>query len=115
MDNISWLGEVDFVWRTDELTFLFFTLRVDTIEYLLEHGANATIKDANGQIACCHSAASHGKLDLLKLTLNQTIPNCVNSKNNQGKTPLHLAGAAGQVDTIEFLMKHHEISQLCTY
>ena len=53
----------------------------------------------------CHSAVNQGRLDLLNLTLYQEGPNCINSKNNQGETPLHLACDAGKIDIMEYLLK----------
>ncbi|ESP05113.1 hypothetical protein LOTGIDRAFT_101181, partial [Lottia gigantea] len=61
---------------------------------LLQHGADATELDPNGQNSL-HVAASKGKAELLQiLMINQDV-NCRNAEN---KTPLWLAAAEGQFD-----------------
>ena len=72
------------------------------VAYLLDRGADASVKDAAGRTAA-HRAARTGALDVLA-TLLRRAPTLVAARDVRGLTPLHHAAAGGRSMAIEALV-----------
>ena len=97
---------------------------MEIVELLSKKGANAKIQDKWGY-SPIHTAAARGFQDIIKALLNKSITNhnkynggdnscnhkcplnndLVNSRDRQGKTPLHQAVINNKIPIIEYLIK----------
>ena len=60
---------------------------------------------------CLHLAAASNDWRTLRALLKMTaFANCVNSLNNNGETPLHLAAQGGELRSVELLLSHGAIT-----
>ncbi|KAL6624649.1 hypothetical protein ACP70R_031970 [Stipagrostis hirtigluma subsp. patula] len=77
--------------------------RLDTVEYLLDHGADPSLASSLGATAL-HHAAGIGKLEVMKLLLSKGAD--VESESDAG-TPLVWAAGHGQQDAVKLLLEHN--------
>ncbi|KAN0141689.1 Ankyrin repeat-containing domain protein [Lactarius tabidus] len=73
---------------------------------MLDHNAGVHVCGAGGD-SLLHCAAIAGRLEVARLLLKLDIE--VNSRNNEGSTPLHLASAGyevGNPDIVRLLLDH---------
>ncbi|RLN08981.1 hypothetical protein C2845_PM11G05400 [Panicum miliaceum] len=77
---------------------------VDTVQYLLDHGANLDKPDANGATPL-HLAAAGGNCEIVKALLSKGDD--VHSFCGIGSTPLHLAAACKQYSALKVLLDNH--------
>lgn len=73
----------------------------DSVQKLLEHGANANMRDHSGNLPL-HLAAAEGHLEVVQLLICQTAN--PQQRNNQGASALQLACRNGKVDTVHYLL-----------
>ncbi|KAJ8131634.1 hypothetical protein O1611_g1991 [Lasiodiplodia mahajangana] len=77
---------------------------VGVIEFLLEHGADPTIRTKSGS-SVLHRAAQNGHLGVVQvLTSNKYKAINPNIFKNNGATALHMAVYNGRLDAIEYLL-----------
>lgn len=74
----------------------------DSVQKLLEHGADANMVDYYGNLPL-HLAAEKGHLEVVQLLIQQTAN--PRQRNNQGATALQLACRQGKVDTVQYLLE----------
>lgn len=74
----------------------------DSVQKLLEHGANANMRDYSGNLPL-HLAAAEGHLEVVQLLICQTAN--PRQRNNQGASALQLACRNGKVDTVQYLLE----------
>ncbi|XP_059176235.1 serine/threonine-protein phosphatase 6 regulatory ankyrin repeat subunit B-like [Physella acuta] len=72
------------------------------IESMLQHGANVSLADIEGN-TCLHEAARYCSKKILKLLLQHKAE--VNQQNVNGETPLMIACVSGNVEAAEVLLK----------
>ena len=73
------------------------------LETVLEEGCSPDIKDENGN-SLIHLAVSNNRIESLAVLLNAGVKaDLINARNNENKTPLMLAVATGDLDTVKFL------------
>lgn len=75
--------------------------REDTVELLLQRGANANIPDQAGNTSLHHAAREDRRVILRLLLENKGDPNF---KNNEGMTPLHTATTYDQIAIVKMLL-----------
>lgn len=75
----------------------------DTVETLLEHGADANMVANDGNLPL-HLAAAEGHLEVVQMLLGKTENPQLS--NNQGATAFQLAAQRGKVDTVQYLLEH---------
>uniref|UniRef100_R7W0W8 Protein TANC2 n=1 Tax=Aegilops tauschii TaxID=37682 RepID=R7W0W8_AEGTA len=73
------------------------------LRYLLDHGADLTQEEDDGDTVL-HHAARRGRCEIVKLLLARGAD--VNGSSQHG-TPLHLAAVKGHESTVEVLLEHH--------
>jgi ankyrin repeat protein len=76
---------------------------LDTVELLVEHGADVDVRDLDGNTPL-HLAASEGKIDVVKF-LVERWPEGVREKSELQATPLRLAAGVGDIDVVKFLVE----------
>ncbi len=108
-------------WGATPLHFAARYGYVDCARLFLENGADTDIEDKRGKspldratrygrnnmlrlISAPHRAAGKGKLDELK-KLIQTYPTLLDARDEEGKTPLHLAVENGRFETAQWLLE----------
>ncbi|KAK8793561.1 hypothetical protein WA171_002695 [Blastocystis sp. BT1] len=62
--------------------------RKETVQYLLEHGANPNVVDHN-QCSALHYACSDAHSDIIHLLIDHKAD--VNCRDSKGRTPIHYA------------------------
>ncbi|XP_059176236.1 ankyrin-3-like [Physella acuta] len=72
------------------------------IESMLQHGANVSLADIEGN-TCLHEAARYCSKEILELLLHYKAE--VNQQNVNGETPLMIACVSGNVEAAEILLK----------
>ncbi|XP_059176234.1 serine/threonine-protein phosphatase 6 regulatory ankyrin repeat subunit B-like [Physella acuta] len=72
------------------------------IESMLQHGANVSLADVEGN-TCLHEAARYCSKEILELLLHYKAE--VNQQNVNGETPLMIACVSGNVEAAEILLK----------
>nr|XP_017212251.1 espin-like [Danio rerio] len=77
--------------------------RVEAVNWLLVHGAEAEVETNCGALPA-HYAAAKGDLTCLKLLIGRA-PGSINRQTNMGATPLYLACQEGHLHVVEFLVK----------
>ncbi|KAG2651020.1 hypothetical protein PVAP13_1NG388919 [Panicum virgatum] len=77
---------------------------VDTVQYLLDHGANPDKPDANGSTPL-HLAAAGGNCEIVKALLSKGAD--IHSFFGIGSTPLHMAAACKQYNAMKVLLDNH--------
>ncbi|CAN6272688.1 unnamed protein product [Urochloa humidicola] len=77
---------------------------VDTVQYLLDHGANPDKADGNGSTAL-HLAAAGGNCEIVNALLSKGAD--VHSFCGIGSTPLHMAAACKQYSAMKVLLDHN--------
>ena len=80
-----------------------FSYDINTVKFLLEHGADVNIKDITGAIPL-HWAVKYGHTNVAKLFLEYGAD--VNAKNSQGLKPFDLAITQGNMDMTMILAEH---------
>ncbi|XP_046451149.1 serine/threonine-protein phosphatase 6 regulatory ankyrin repeat subunit B-like [Daphnia pulex] len=108
LDVILETGKFDINYRDEEgRTALHFALNaknMTTARYLLENGADPTIRDKN-EVTPFHLAASHATTtDIIKLILKGSLVD-ISSRDDDGMTTLHYAIEASNVITARYLLK----------
>jgi ankyrin repeat protein len=73
------------------------------VKFLLNSGADVSIRDSTGRTAL-HAAASSGCLECMGLILAATDDKLVDIADHQAQTPLHLAAAAGHTTAVQYLL-----------
>lgn len=76
------------------------TVKVEMIEWMLAHGANAMAKDRQGTTALHVAAEEDG--DMCRLLITAGVP--VNIRNESGLTPLHFAVLEGKRHIVKLLV-----------
>ena len=87
----------------------------ELVQLFLDHNADPRARDGDGD-TLLHCAALAGRLKVVRLLLerNADLNVEVNSRNNKGSTPLHLASAGyheGDPDIVRLLLDHDADSQ----
>ena len=87
----------------------------ELVQLFLDHNADPRARDGDGD-TLLHCAALAGRLKVVRLLLerNADLNVEVNSRNNKGSTPLHLASAGyheGNPDIVRLLLDHGADSQ----
>lgn len=82
------LGEATTPWRLTPLLLAAKAGSARKLDWLLRQGADASLRDRNGQTAL-HLAAQHGRLEAVQVLLREGMP--VDARNDFGQTPLMLA------------------------
>ncbi|KAM9797847.1 B-cell lymphoma 3 protein homolog [Neosynchiropus ocellatus] len=91
--------------RQTPLHLAVITQQPDMVEVLLRAGADPAAMDRNGQTAI-HLCCEYSQLDCLSLLLTKKNPSsCLEKKNCEGLTPLHLAVQHGRKDMASELLK----------
>lgn len=67
------------------MLFLFALGHIDIVKLLLNHQADVTIQDNDGNTAA-HRAGQNGHINVVHLLI-QSDENLANCKNNRGQTP----------------------------
>ena len=75
----------------------------EVVRFLLEKGADATLRDKHGRTPL-HFAAQYGH-EVLCATLLEAQGVDVNAKDNDEWTPLHLASLKGNAEVVRFLLE----------
>ena len=80
---------------------------VEMVKYLLERGADANIRRNQLGETCLQTLAAftRNSIEMLDLLVERGNMD-VNARNNQGGTPFHSAGASGNVELVEYLLKN---------
>ncbi|XP_077994497.1 uncharacterized protein LOC144448217 [Glandiceps talaboti] len=84
--------------------------RLQAIQLLLKYGADMTVV-CDREKTVLHKAAEWGHLDVVKYFVSQCHFD-VNMRSRDGITPLHLAAAYGNTDTVMFLLDHKALISL---
>ncbi|KAL1500744.1 hypothetical protein ABEB36_006189 [Hypothenemus hampei] len=74
----------------------------ETVKLIGGRGANLWIRNARGDLPL-HEAAASGRRELVVWLLNMR-PSQVNARNNDGRTPLHMAALNDNVDMCKILL-----------
>uniref|UniRef100_A0AAR5QFV8 Uncharacterized protein n=1 Tax=Dendroctonus ponderosae TaxID=77166 RepID=A0AAR5QFV8_DENPD len=74
----------------------------ETVKLIAARGANLWMRNARGDFPL-HDAAASGRRELVSWLLNMR-PSQVNAKNNDGRTPLHLAALNDNADMCKILL-----------
>ncbi|XP_050300061.1 ankyrin repeat domain-containing protein 35 isoform X2 [Anthonomus grandis grandis] len=74
----------------------------ETVKLIGARGANLWLRNARGDFPL-HEAAGSGRRELVAWLLNMR-PSQVNSRNNDGRTPLHMAALNDNVDMCKILL-----------
>ena len=77
---------------------------------LLQHGADKSIRDPEGNNALMHAVA-RGKLDLVKLLLSE-LNFDLNAGNSEGRCALHIAAALGNKDIVKELVENLKLMKM---
>ncbi|XP_018569762.1 uncharacterized protein LOC108909819 [Anoplophora glabripennis] len=77
--------------------------RLNTADYLMEHGADINVKDNDGNTVL-HLAAEFGRLDTVKYLLAQGAT--VDVRNNNGWTVLHLSAGYDRLNAVKCFVEH---------
>ena len=83
----------------------------DTINLLVQRGANVTLQDDLGNTPL-HIAASIGDIQTAELLLDKN-PAIINMQNKQGNTPLHEAAINEQIEMIKWLLNKGAHKSIC--
>ena len=75
----------------------------DTVNVLVDEGADVNSRDVNGQTPL-QFAASNGRSDKAELLITKGAN--VSAKNKWGRTPLDIAVDRGYTEIVELLRKH---------
>lgn len=75
----------------------------DTVKLLLDKGANVNVVASNNQFTLLHMICQSSALDCFKLVIDKI--DSVDTKNNQGQTPLMLAAYARQPEMVTALLE----------
>ncbi|MDR1959093.1 MAG: ankyrin repeat domain-containing protein, partial [Planctomycetaceae bacterium] len=78
--------------------------RLDTVKYLIDHGADVNVKYNNDGWTPLTFAANKGHLDVVKYLIDHGAD--VNVKFEEGNTPLIFAAVRGHLDTVKYLIDH---------
>ena len=77
----------------------------ETVEQLLEHGADVALPARNDMaVMPLHAAAASNQNEVARLLLANGAP--VNARQQGGYTPLHSAAANGNVELVRLLLEH---------
>jgi ankyrin repeat protein len=76
---------------------------LDTVELLVEHGADVRERDFQENTPL-HLAAAAGKIDVVKF-LAERWPEGTRKTNERHSTPLHMAAMADKIDVVRFLVE----------
>ncbi|KAJ9574723.1 hypothetical protein L9F63_008093, partial [Diploptera punctata] len=76
--------------------------QLETLRILGVHGANLWVRNVRGDYPL-HEAVVSGRKDLVRWLLNQR-PDAVNSPNNDGRCPLHIAAINNNVEMCKILL-----------
>jgi ankyrin repeat protein len=72
------------------------------VELLLKHKAASNLPDADGNTPL-HCAAN---LETVEVLLSDSFKTNANIPNRRGRTPLHVAAATGDVNVVDYLLRH---------
>ncbi|XP_029359730.1 B-cell lymphoma 3 protein homolog [Echeneis naucrates] len=91
--------------RQTPLHLAVITQQMNMVEVLLNAGADPAALDRNGQTAL-HLCCEYNQRDCLAALLSQPIPpTCLESRNYEGLSPLHLAVLRGHKDLARMLLE----------
>lgn len=76
--------------------------KVKKAEKLIKSGVNVNIQSPNSKRSPLHFAASKGKVDFVKLLIDNGAK--TETKNINGETPLHFAVKKGRADVVKYLI-----------
>ena len=78
--------------------------RIDEVRALISKGVDVNARDAFGDNAGLHWAASLGQAEMARLLIDNGAD--LNIRNNEGDTPLHWAAKEGQKELVVILIIH---------
>jgi len=79
----------------------------DMVDFLLKKGADIKAKNISGATAL-HFGVMNGD----RLLVEKFLPCGINEKNNNGKTPLHIAAEKGNIDAIKVLLNNNAVTNI---
>jgi len=82
--------------------------REEYVRLLLRHNADVSIRDKSG-LSALHLTMMNNKLNIAQVLLDYCAKkgtSLINSKNDQGMTPLHLATLGGTSDLVRLCIQH---------
>jgi ankyrin repeat protein len=82
------------------------------VRLLLLMGASVNLPIGEKRKNCIHLAAKKGHAGILKALIEKYC-DLINSPDSQGRTPLHIAVAANQIDAVKCLVKHRAALNTC--
>jgi len=77
--------------------------QLDSVKYLLEHGAQVNLQDSDGKTAL-HHAAYGGHSNVMKELLDSKAD--MIARNEDGYTPLHLAAYDGHLNAVKTCLRY---------
>ncbi|XP_046561333.1 uncharacterized protein LOC124270330 [Haliotis rubra] len=78
--------------------------QLDVFNFLLQEGANALLRDNEGN-SCLHHACNSGNIDIVKIVVER-FPDMTDDRNNQGFTSTLLCAETGQEEPLKYLVSH---------
>lgn len=82
----------------------------ESLRILLDHGADITLRDDDGETAL-HKVASHGSVHQLEIIVSalssDTFARLLSTPNADGRTPLQLAFLRGHKEFVRYLLRHN--------
>ncbi|XP_066996041.2 uncharacterized protein [Anabrus simplex] len=81
--------------------------QLETLRILGSHGANLWVRNVKGDYPL-HEAVASGRKDLVRWLLNQR-PDAVNSPNNDGRCPLHIAAINNNMEMCKIVLDYQAL------
>ena len=103
----AYINQVTVSGLTPIMTAACFDGHLDIVKYLVERKAELDHKDKNDQ-TIIHLAAKNNQDEVIEEILQSASDDYMVNENDQfDNTPLHLASAAGYLETVKVLVKHN--------
>ena len=117
VEVINWLVEhgansnMQSEFGTTPLHFAVTCGQKEAVIALLKNGADQTITEANKWLPI-HTAAATGDVEIMKILLDAKNAPDINSREMEGKTPLHIAVCYGpnQINMVKFLIQVTQVN-----